>query len=225
MNAKQAIIIAALVAGCGLLYGQMFAQRFGATSTARLPAEYQEVEYLESSGTQYIDTTILFNLATAGVTIDCMGLAANNRMWGVTENIDGTTRRISEYFTSFGVAYVSLNVGVSLGHAISNRAVVAISGGEISLDGVKKGTYANGDIQFTRSFRLFGEIQGVGAGTMTFGKSRVYSARLHVSAESVRDFVPARRVSDNVLGMYDLVSKVFFTNAGTGSFTAGPDIE
>ena len=36
--------------------------------------------------------------------------------------------------------------------------------------------------------------------------------------------VPARRNSDNVVGMYDTVSNTFKTNAGTGTFTAGPDV-
>ena len=36
--------------------------------------------------------------------------------------------------------------------------------------------------------------------------------------------VPARRNSDNAIGMYDTVSGTFKENAGTGTFTAGPDI-
>ena len=36
--------------------------------------------------------------------------------------------------------------------------------------------------------------------------------------------IPARRKSDDVLGMYDTVTGVFFTNAGTGEFVAGPDV-
>jgi hypothetical protein len=36
------------------------------------------------------------------------------------------------------------------------------------------------------------------------------------------NFIPARRNSDGVLGMYDTVSNTFFTNAGTGEFIAGP---
>ena len=38
------------------------------------------------------------------------------------------------------------------------------------------------------------------------------------------NLIPARRNSDSVLGMYDTVSGEFFTNAGSGTFTAGPEI-
>ena len=31
--------------------------------------------------------------------------------------------------------------------------------------------------------------------------------------------IPAKRKSDNVIGLYDMVSRQFFTNSGTGSFT------
>jgi hypothetical protein len=41
----------------------------------------------------------------------------------------------------------------------------------------------------------------------------------------IRDFIPAKRNSDNVLGMYDTVSGQFFTNAGTGEFVAGPEVD
>ena len=33
--------------------------------------------------------------------------------------------------------------------------------------------------------------------------------------------IPVKRTTDNVLGMYDLCSKTFYTNAGTGDFIAG----
>ena len=38
------------------------------------------------------------------------------------------------------------------------------------------------------------------------------------------DLVPCYRKSDNVIGMYDLVSNTFFTNSGTGTFTKGNNI-
>lgn len=35
--------------------------------------------------------------------------------------------------------------------------------------------------------------------------------------------MPAKRTSDGVLGLYDLVTKQFYTNNGTGTFIAGPE--
>lgn len=42
--------------------------------------------------------------------------------------------------------------------------------------------------------------------------------------ELVRDFIPCYRKSDGVIGLYDLVNDVFYTNLGTGQFTKGKNI-
>lgn len=40
----------------------------------------------------------------------------------------------------------------------------------------------------------------------------------------VRNFIPCYRRADKLAGMYDIVGNVFYTNAGSGSFTIGPDV-
>ena len=50
---------------------------------------------------------------------------------------------------------------------------------------------------------------------------KIYYFKIYVNNVLVRNFVPAKRKSDNVLGLYDLVNNAFYTNAGTGTFTAG----
>lgn len=37
----------------------------------------------------------------------------------------------------------------------------------------------------------------------------------------MRDLIPAMRDLDSVVGMYDLVSNTFLTNAGSGTFNYG----
>ena len=51
---------------------------------------------------------------------------------------------------------------------------------------------------------------------------RVMYAKAWENNDTKFNLIPARRNSDNALGMYDTVSGTFFTNAGTGEFTAGP---
>lgn len=50
--------------------------------------------------------------------------------------------------------------------------------------------------------------------------NRCYYCQIEKDGVLVRDFVPAKRNSDNVIGYYDKVSETFFTNDGPGSFTA-----
>ena len=52
---------------------------------------------------------------------------------------------------------------------------------------------------------------------------KLYSCTIKSSNGTLqRDFVPARRLSDNAIGLLDQVQGVFYTNAGAGSFLAGP---
>lgn len=51
------------------------------------------------------------------------------------------------------------------------------------------------------------------------GELRVYSAKFWLGGQLVRDFVPCVRKADSKPGMYDRVSKTFFTNVGSGEFT------
>jgi uncharacterized repeat protein (TIGR02543 family) len=59
-------------------------------------------------------------------------------------------------------------------------------------------------------------------GRTTPASGEVYYLKIYDNDELVGNFIPAKRNSDNVLGMYDTVTGVFKTNAGTGIFTAGP---
>lgn len=51
-----------------------------------------------------------------------------------------------------------------------------------------------------------------------------YYVTIYKGGTKVREYIPCYRKSDDVVGMYDLVSSTFFTSAGSGAFTAGPDI-
>ncbi|MGN0974402.1 MAG: hypothetical protein ACI4OL_00255 [Gemmiger sp.] len=48
---------------------------------------------------------------------------------------------------------------------------------------------------------------------------RLYHLKLLQGEDVMRDFWPALRIADKKPGLYDTVTKQFFTNAGTGEFT------
>ena len=54
--------------------------------------------------------------------------------------------------------------------------------------------------------------------------AKMYSLKVGVKKREEAYFIPCYRKSDSEPGMYDLVSKMFFTNAGTGEFLVGPDV-
>ena len=53
---------------------------------------------------------------------------------------------------------------------------------------------------------------------------RIYYFKIYEDNSLHYDFVPAKRNSDNAIGLYDKISNSFFSNSGTGTFIAGPVI-
>jgi hypothetical protein len=54
-----------------------------------------------------------------------------------------------------------------------------------------------------------------------FAHCKVYEYWLYEGDTLVQHMLPAKRNSDSVLGMYDVVNDVFYQNAGTGTFVGG----
>jgi hypothetical protein len=53
---------------------------------------------------------------------------------------------------------------------------------------------------------------------------KCYSCRIWSGGSLVVDLHPCIQDSNGVIGMYDLVSKTFKTNSGSGAFIAGPPL-
>lgn len=81
----------------------------------------------------------------------------------------------------------------------------------------------SGTVERTTRTLLIGGVDNP-AGSRGFYGRCYYFVITDSSNNVLRDLIPVKRNSDNVLGLYDLVNRVFYTNAGSGIFTAGPEI-
>lgn len=52
-----------------------------------------------------------------------------------------------------------------------------------------------------------------------FGKSKIYFVKIYKGSVLVRDYIPCKRKSDAVCGLYDLVTSNFFVSSGNNNFT------
>lgn len=205
--------------------------------TSRLPSGYTELEYIESSGTQYIDTGFIPNFQTAKVELNNFTPLSYEEwlcFFGVceTDSSSDYTHFWLRWLATTGIIGSLIGNWSSSPHAnyqYSNPAGTKIN--SLSLD--KDGLIVNGSLaQYiwtgtrsasSRNLFIFGCNK---AGSFWRGSSmRCGNVKCYTSDVLQRDFIPARRNSDSVLGMYDLVNDVFYTNAGSGSFTAGPEVE
>ena len=50
------------------------------------------------------------------------------------------------------------------------------------------------------------------------------SIKIYEQNVLVRNYIPCYRKADNVIGLYDKVNGVFYTNAGSGTFLKGSDV-
>ena len=83
---------------------------------------------------------------------------------------------------------------------------------------------ASSPSQETGANFMLGALGDTTMGDTYFGRYKIYSTRISEQGILVRDFVPCYRKSDNVIGLYDAVNNILYTNAGSGTFTKGGDI-
>lgn len=182
-----------------------------------LPSGYKRLEYIQSTGTQYIDTLVNIEAnkpITLRVVCDC---SFNNA--GVGNGVGTTIPGNIFYFGTYNGAYC-----YGLGKVDGVTSVAADTERRIhDLDAVGKKLTISGKLSLTglsfamptasRTFWLPQWGQGI----------KLYSCQIYDNGTLVRDFVPCKNASGAV-GLYDTVDGQFYANAGTGAFTAGPEI-
>ena len=205
-----------------------------------LPLGYTLLDYVESSGTQYIDTNILiqseYQRVVSKFSADGMDYAL--RCFG-SQDTTGICTIVPWPATAQSYPWGYLAVGTSwyAPNGQNNPIVTALNTVyEIDVtanNGILTGTYCGETISTTYagtlcnnlSITLFGNKRSsTNIQMCSFAKVRIYYYKLY-TAENVltANYIPAKN-SSNVVGMYDTVSDTFLTNAGTGEFVAGSPV-
>ena len=197
-----------------------------------LPEEYQRVEYIESSGTQYINLPYGF-LPTDSVRI--------KSAIATSEGQEKYMAAASQWNTNnnrFAIAGIAKG-GNTFGGAIGNKSTsdcelrgTCANDGNVHEFVYRDGLFISPDINCacglsaenglifgseSENLRLF-----YGWNTPTKGKIAYF---VHTKADDRKIALFAcYRKSDGVIGMYDVENDVFYTNDGTGDFTKGADV-
>ena len=191
--------------------------------TKKLPDEYKQVEYIESSGTQYIDTGVNSD-SNLRVKIDMAYTVlspVNNTNFGA---IRSGSPNIRYHFMVQGTPsfrIYTMDTGIDLLDADTNRHIFDLN--------VPNNIITVDDAQFNKistafdtqlNFWLFRRNSNNDSYKF-YNSSKLYSCQMYYNNELVRDFVPCYRNSDNEIGLYDTINDMFYTNQGTGIFTYG----
>ena len=203
----------------------------------RLPHEYQEVEYIQSDGDQYLN---LLRVPNMNDIFEQKFMTLNTtravRPWyGSMPNSSKTTPRISMGISSVGI-FVGANSTVGVSELNQDVHTVIWQYKEdayvtYTLDDEEEQTKRNtsGTSSYTPAVTLtsylFARHGNSGVQATDGDGTRIYYHREYLADGTPQlDLVPCYRKSDGEIGMYDLINGTFFANLGTGTFDKGNDV-
>lgn len=185
-----------------------------------MPTDYTPLEYIEGTGTQYINTGVIptqstsfsFGIYMKEITGACIiGCIVNNdnndyRIFNYNNQIywDMQSSRLIGTTNSFlANEYINFDVG---NNYVKKNGATVLTGTTISS--------FTGDcpIQILRDNPT---------GSSTCAKGRIYYLEIYNSGTLIRNLLPCKNKS-GAIGMYDTIEKKFYNNNGTGMFVAGP---
>ena len=195
---------------------------------AKVPYGYTELEYIESDGTQYIDTgfipntdythKIVFNMLNTGTGGEY--LCGTNTTYGRSGNVKAYDSKIVGIYAGTTSAIDISNSGALLQTTTPNTLVMNLksnAASEVFLNGTDISSGQVVPVTSTSKLYLF-HLQALSTGG---AHARIYNDKIYQNGSLIRNFVPAKN-SSGIVGMYDTVSGTFFTDAAGGNFTAGP---
>ena|GEM_PF-3018567 len=190
---------------------------------ATLPAGYTELEYIESTGTQYIDTGVSLhsNNVVYDFTVIDNEKTTNKSLFGSQTPYSGILNSFGGNVTTKRL-FAGSTSGTNIGYTVSENKkhhILTLNNGsaELKTDGVVIGTATySGTVVNNKDIYLFANN---GASSSQYSSYKLFHFAIYDNNILVRNFIPAQQ--GTTVGLYDTVSGQFFTNAGTGEFVAG----
>ena len=208
-------------AGTVGLYDLVGGEFYTTPTAVPLPAGYTQVEYLKSTGTQYINVGFKPNQDTR-IVLDVNSPLVSGPVWlfGARTAADSKTYNFLCQGSKYRSDYND-NSSTSLTINPSGRFEIDKDKNITKINGSTASTIPYGAFQCEYSLYLFSNNN---AGATGAGASiSIYSCKIYDNGTLVRDLIPARN-SSGTFGLYDTVNGTFYTNQGSGAFTAGADI-
>lgn len=190
---------------------------------SRLPSAYQEVEYIESHGQEWINT---LEKASNSTQIDCEFYIT---AWGSSDWIGVFGQRNGRDINALNIWLHASKFYAGVGSLFpyicdreNIKYAVTLTSAKVTFNGVETSLSGNMGVSNSSIF-----IFNIGASTTngyrTPVNARFYTFKITQNGVLTKDFVPCYRKADGVIGMYDIINDVFYTNDGKGTFKKGPD--
>lgn len=188
--------------------------------TSILPDGYVQLEYIQSSGTQYIDTGFNPNQNTRFVADVEIVSVQNAQLFGA---------RIASASSAFNMLVFSKTGGRDdYGTTVLNFTTTSE---RWKIDKNKNITTVN-DVSVSHGVETFQTTCSIFINAVnnngtpmstTTASAKWRTVQIYNNGVLSRNFIPCKNPS-GVVGLYDVVNSQFYSNVGTGSFIAGPEV-
>ena len=169
----------------------------------KLPSTYRKLEYIQSSGKQYIDTGVIVKDITE-IKVDFQAVTI----------LSGE----NQYASSWVDYSNHIQIGIS-GNTFIDSGGVTYS----QTSSVTARTQAVGVPLGAVNLHLYLFAQSEGTGALHYSSGRIFSCQITTANGLVRNFVPCKN-PDGVIGMYDIVNDKFYQSSSSDTFIAGTDL-
>jgi hypothetical protein len=187
------------------------------TPSSRLPEGYAEVQYIQSTGTQYVDTGFKPNQDSRVLIKLSTSETGSHTVFGA--DIDWVD---NGFALGVGFTHYGKETGTISGLNNGSPHEVDFNKNIISMDGSTVLTMGASTFSVPHNLALFANNRAGGIQEKT--TMALYYCRIYDGNTIIRDYIPCKNAGGAV-GLYDLIGQKFYGNAGTGSFTAGPVVE
>lgn len=195
-----------------------------------LPDEYQQVEYIQTTGTQYIDSGVPLRCGLKTI-VDWVYADADSGNNYVGGHIGAPGNRWligsqRQHYYYFGVGSGNSSTGIRFGNRDIVEAYWQNTGSYIKINNVAPviNSFDTLTLIDEPDYTFYmGALDRNGVASL-FPKLIIYNWRFYQDDILIRDFVPCYRKSDKIAGLYDIVNNEFYINNGTGEFIVGNPI-
>lgn len=195
---------------------------------SRLPEGYTELQYIESTGTQYIDTDFAPNqdtkimMVAEPVSVANVSASGGFAPYGAGNTSTDRAFELYSWNSKYNPNYDGQTI--TTGTAATGKKLTITQDKNVFTLVSSDGTTVSHTFtynSFTTPYTL--TLFAVHRASLLKGLQKIYSCQLYDNDTLVRNYVPCINPS-GVVGLYDTVNDAFYQNAGTGAFTAGEEI-
>ena len=179
--------------------------------------ELTKLDYIESTGTQWVDTLVK---GTGNTTIEVK--IANTYSSSNENSIIGsrtyprTNALMLGYYSNGWVCYASQESYI--GNLINKTSVVKLDKNKIYIDETLVKTFSSSSFTTPSNMIIFGERRDSSVASLS--NTKLYYCKIFENNALIRDFIPILD-ENNTPCLLDKVSRNYFYNSGSGTFNYG----